>query len=205
MKALILVDLQNDFMPGGALAVREGDQIVPLANHLMKGFSVVIATQDWHPQNHESFSAAHPGRNPGDVIDLHGLTQILWPAHCVQHTKGAEFHPNLNQAGFTGVIRKGQNPKIDSYSGFFDNGGQQATGLESVLRGKGVTEVFVLGLATDYCVKFTAIDAHRLGFNTHLIVDACRGVNLRPGDVAAAIEEMRQAGIHVCQSDEIAL
>lgn len=203
MKALLLIDLQIDFCPGGALEVKEGDQVIPIANALMEQFDLVVATQDWHPADHGSFAANHPWRRPGQVIDLYGLQQVLWPIHCVQDSFGAQFHPQLNQAGITKVFVKGTDPEIDSYSGFFDNGHRKATGMGEYLKEQGVTEVFVLGLATDYCVKFTALDALGLGFDTHLIVDASRGVNLQEGDVDRAVEEMQQKGIKVIQSTEL--
>ena len=203
MNALILVDIQNDFVPGGALAVPEGDAIVPLVNRLQPRFDLVVATQDWHPADHGSFAANCPGRQPGEVIDLQGLPQILWPAHCVQGTPGADFVPGLNRERWDRVFVKGTDPAIDSYSGFFDNGHRQATGLGEYLREKGVTDVYVVGLATDYCVKFTALDALQLGFRVHLIEDACRGVNLQPGDVDRAIAEMRGAGVTIKHSAEL--
>jgi nicotinamidase/pyrazinamidase len=202
-KALILVDLQNDFMPGGALPVREGDLVVPLANQLMHRFPLVVATQDWHPAKHGSFAANHPGAKPGDVVDLHGLPQVLWPVHCVQDTPGAAFHRDLDVKRIAQVFRKGTDPLVDSYSGFFDNGHRKATGLSEFLKGRGVDEVYVLGLATDYCVKSTALDACALGFRTFLIEDACRGVDLKPGDVRNAIKAMRQAGVAITASDEL--
>ena len=203
MNALILVDLQNDFVPGGALPVPEGDAVVPVANRLARegGFDLVVATQDWHPPDHGSFAANHPGRKPGEVIDLHGLPQILWPVHCVQNSAGAAFLPGLDVSRVGKVFQKGTDPKIDSYSGFFDNGHRKATGLGEYLKSRGVTEVYVLGLATDYCVKFTALDARHLGFRTHLVEDASRGVNLKRGDVQRAVEEMRAAGVEVTRSD----
>lgn len=203
MKALILVDMQNDFVPGGALAVPEGDRIIPICNRLSEAFELVVATQDWHPANHGSFAASHPARKIGDVIDLNGLPQILWPVHCVQNTPGAAFVPGLDVSRIERVFRKGTDPAIDSYSGFFDNGHRRATGLGEYLEQKGVTDVYVAGLATDYCVKFTALDAKSLGFNTFLIEDACRGVNVRQGDVQAAIEQMRAAGVNVLTSAAI--
>jgi len=203
MKALILVDIQNDFVPGGALAVPEGDLIVPLVNQLQPHFDLVVATQDWHPANHGSFAANHAGRNPGEMIDLAGLPQILWPTHCVQDTEGAKFVAGLDRRQWDRVFTKGTDTGIDSYSGFFDNGHRQATGLGDYLKAKQVTEVYVVGLATDYCVKFTALDAVQLGFKTHLIEDACRGVNLQPGDVAAAVEEMKKAGVEILHAEKI--
>jgi nicotinamidase/pyrazinamidase len=203
MNALILVDIQNDFVPGGALPVPEGDQIIPLVNQLQPHFDLVVATQDWHPANHASFAANHPGRIPGERIDLHGLSQILWPVHCVQHSAGAEFVAALDQTLWDRVFVKGTDPEIDSYSGFFDNGHLRATGLGDYLRARQIADVFVAGLAADYCVKFTALDAIALGFQTHLIEDACRGVNLQPDDVAKALEEMRTAGIEIIKAEKI--
>jgi nicotinamidase/pyrazinamidase len=203
MNALILVDIQNDFLPGGALAVPEGDQIVPVVNELQRHFPLVVATQDWHPATHGSFAANHPGREPGDMLELHGLPQILWPTHCVQRSAGAEFAPALDRAGWARVFPKGTDPQIDSYSGFFDNGHRQSTGLGEFLRERGVTQVYVAGLATDYCVKFTVLDALQLGFKAHLIEDACRGVDLQPGDVTRAVEAMRAAGAKIITSAEI--
>jgi nicotinamidase/pyrazinamidase len=203
MKALIIVDVQNDFLPGGALAVSEADAIVPTINRLMPRFDHVIATQDWHPANHGSFAANHPGRKPGEVIQLGGLTQILWPVHCVQGTRGAQFAGHLNTHAIQHVVQKGCDANIDSYSGFFDNGHRKSTGLADYLRAAGVDEVFICGVATDYCVKFTALDAVQLGFKVSLIVDACCGVNLHPEDVGNSIEEMRTAGVKVITSAQI--
>lgn len=198
--ALILVDLQNDFLPTGALPVPEGDAVIPIANALMPRFSTIIATQDWHPAHHGSFAAQHPGKGPGELIELHGLTQVLWPVHCVQHTPGAEFAPNLDAAKINAIFPKGTDPAIDSYSGFHDNGHRRATGLGDHLRAIGIKEVYVLGLATDYCVKFTALDAIQEGFITHVITDACRGVNLNPGDVDRALDDLKAAGAHLTTS-----
>jgi nicotinamidase/pyrazinamidase len=197
MNALILVDIQNDFCPGGALPVADGDHVVPVVNDAMRRVDLVVATQDWHPANHGSFAANHPGKKVGEVIDLNGLQQILWPVHCVQNTHGAEFHPKLDASRITIVFPKGTDPAIDSYSGFFDNGHRKSTGLGEWLKQQGVTEVSVLGLATDYCVKFTALDAVQSGFKTTLIRAGCRGVNLKPGDSDAAIDEMRKAGVRI--------
>jgi nicotinamidase/pyrazinamidase len=197
MNALILVDIQNDFVPGGALAVPEGGQIVPIVNELQKKFELIVATQDWHPRDHASFAANHPGKKIGDVIEVDGLPQILWPVHCVQNTPGAELVPSLDRSRIDRIFHKGTDPHIDSYSGFFDNGHRKATGLGDHLKSKQVTDVYVCGLATDYCVKFTALDAVQLGFKTHVINDASRGVNLKPGDVDRAIDEMKGAGVEV--------
>lgn len=203
MNALILIDLQNDFMPGGALAVREGDAIIPLLNKLQPRFDLVVATQDWHPAVHGSFAAQHPGRQLGELIELHGLPQVLWPVHCVEESAGAEFVPALDRARWSRVFRKGTDPTVDSYSGFFDNGHRRATGLGDYLREQGVTEVCLAGVATDYCVKFTALDARALGFQVWLIEDACRGVDLQPGDVEAAVAELKAAGVQIITSEEI--
>jgi nicotinamidase/pyrazinamidase len=203
MNALLIVDVQNDFCPGGALAVPEGDEVVPIINGLQSQFDLVVATQDWHPPNHGSFAASHADRQPGDVIDLYGLPQTLWPIHCVQHTPGADFPPALDRSRIAQVFRKGVDPHIDSYSGFFDNGHRRSTGLAEYLKSQHVRDVYIAGLTTDYCVKFTALDAISLGFRVYVIEDACRGVNLNPGDVAQAINEMREAGVQLTSSDEI--
>lgn len=202
-RALVIVDLQNDFMPTGTLPVPEGDQIIPLANQLQEYFGLVVATQDWHPSTHGSFADNYPDATLGDEITLAGLSQILWPAHCVQNTKGAEFVPSLNSKKITHVFHKGVDPNIDSYSGFFDNAHRRSTGLGEFLREQNVTEVYLLGLATDYCIKYSALDARKLGFKTFVIADACRGINLKPNDVADAIEEMKRAGVKIIQSDNI--
>jgi nicotinamidase/pyrazinamidase len=203
MKALILVDLQNDFCPGGALPVSDGDHVMAVANRVQGRFELVVATQDWHPPDHGSFAANHPGRRPGEVIELEGIAQVLWPAHCVQDTPGAEFHPGLDRSAIVRVFRKGMDPNIDSYSGFFDNGRRKATGLGDYLREEAVRDVYVCGLATDYCVKFTALDAVDLGFRTHLIADACRGVELKPGDVDRAVREMRAKAVAMIDSEQV--
>lgn len=201
--ALIIVDVQNDFISGGALAVGEGDQIVPLINGLQNKFKHVIATQDFHPADHGSFAANHSGKKPGEFIDLGGLNQILWPVHCVQGSSGADFHPKLNRSQWMAVFQKGKNPEVDSYSGFFDNARREDTGLGDYLKSKGVNQVFVCGLALDYCVKFTALDSQSLGFETFLIEDATRAVNLKPEDGDLAIAEMKSAGIVVVTSKEL--
>jgi len=204
MRVLILVDIQNDFLPGGALAVPRGDEVIGPANRIQGAFDRVVATQDWHPGDHGSFAVQHAGRKPGEVIELFGLQQVLWPAHCVQESHGAEFAKSLSTTAVEKVFRKGMDPRVDSYSGFFDNGGKNDSGLASWLREQGANEVAVCGLALDYCVKFTALDAARLGFRTRLVVDACRAVELSPGDGERAVQEMRAAGVEVVRVEEIA-
>jgi nicotinamidase/pyrazinamidase len=203
MKALILVDIQNDFLPGGALAVPDGDAVIPVANKLQAVFPLVVATQDWHPANHGSFAASHPDKKVFEQIELNGLPQTLWPVHCVQNTKGADLANALDRNRIAKIFPKGTDAGIDSYSGLFDNGHRKSTGLGEWLKVQGVTEVFVCGLATDYCVKFTALDAVGLGFKTHFIEDASRGVNLRPDDVKNAIDEMKRARIAIVQSADL--
>ncbi len=203
MNALVLVDLQNDFLPGGALPVPQGDDVIPVANRVQALFPLVAATQDWHPANHGSFAAEHAGHQPGDVIDLDGLPQVLWPVHCVQGTSGAAFAPSLDTHRIGQNFRKGTAPAIDSYSGFFDNGHRKTTGLGEFLRAQKVSDVYVMGLATDYCVKATALDAREFGFATHLIIDGCRGVELQPGDVERAVAEMAAAGVRLVRSDAV--
>ncbi|MHB1947942.1 MAG: bifunctional nicotinamidase/pyrazinamidase [Gammaproteobacteria bacterium] len=200
--ALIMVDLQNDFCPGGNLAVPEGDAVIPLANQLQACFDVVIATKDWHPQDHMSFASNHAGHKIGDVIEENGLQQILWPDHCVQRTQGAEFHPQLDTTRIQKIFLKGIDKTVDSYSAFFDNAHLRTTGLADFLLKQGINEIYILGLATDYCVKFSCLDSVRMGFNTHIIADACRGVELNEGDVQEAMDEMRDAGVIIMKSTD---
>lgn len=201
--ALILVDLQNDFLPGGALAVSGGDAVIAVASRLLPHFRLVAATQDWHPPDHLSFADNHTGKVPGETIDLDGMSQVLWPRHCVQRSPGAQLGSSLDASLIARVFPKGTNPRVDSYSGFFDNEYHQSTGLGDYLRLHGITDVYVMGLATDYCVKWTALDARKLGFNTFLVLDGCRGVNRCDGDVEAALDEMRTAGVVTVTSDKI--
>jgi nicotinamidase/pyrazinamidase len=203
VNALVLVDIQNDFLPGGALPVPRGDEVIAPANRLQTHFERVVATQDWHPPDHGSFAANHRGKKPGDIIDLHGIPQILWPVHCVQGTRGAHFAPELRTERIERVFRKGVDVNIDSYSGFFDNGHRRSTGLGEYLKQVGVAEIYIAGLATDYCVKFSALDARWLGFRTYVIEDVCRGIDLRAGDIARALHKMRQAGATIISSREI--
>ncbi len=203
MKALILVDIQNDFCPGGALEVKDGDAVVKVANDIMDEFDLVIATQDWHPANHGSFAANHPWKLLGQVIDLNGLQQILWPIHCVQGSFGAEFKQELDSDKIDKVFQKGTDVGIDSYSGFFDNGRKKSTGLSEYLKLKEVKQVYIMGLAADYCVKFTALDAVEEGFGTYLIADGTRGVNIQENDTETAFEEMEKAGVSIIYSSSI--
>ncbi|HLU88742.1 MAG TPA: bifunctional nicotinamidase/pyrazinamidase [Cyclobacteriaceae bacterium] len=203
MEALLIVDVQYDFLPGGALAVEEGDRIIPVINRLQDKFSFIVATQDWHPAKHGSFAASHKGKKPGDFIQLGNVEQVLWPVHCVQGTRGAEFHEDLDQRKWKKIVQKGTNPYVDSYSGFFDNDRRQNTGLAKFLRDNGVEEVFVTGLATDYCVRFTVLDAIKEGFEVTLIKDATKAVNLNPGDFDNAIKEMTKVGAEVVHSSSL--
>jgi nicotinamidase/pyrazinamidase len=201
--ALILVDVQHDFLPGGALAVPQGDEVLPIIAALQPQFDHIVATQDWHPADHGSFAANHPGSQPGQQIVLGGLPQILWPVHCVEGTSGANFPTTLDRSRWKRVFQKGRNLVVDSYSGFFDNARRGDTGLADYLREQGIRRVFVAGLALDYCVKFTALDAKSLGFETLLLIDATRAVNLQPEDGQRALEELKAAGIHCLESKDL--
>ena len=203
MNALILVDLQNDFLPGGALAVPHGDEVIPLADKLQSRFDLVVATKDWHPSNHGSFAANHPGKRPGDRIILDGIEQILWPVHCVQNTHGAEFAQLIDTSRIAHVFHKGTERNIDSYSTFFDNAHRRHTGLAHYLEQHRIKNIYLMGLALDYCVKYSTLDARQLGLNTYVIVDGCRGIELQPGDISRALEEMKRAGAILLKSTEI--
>lgn len=203
MKALVLVDLQNDFMPFGSLPVAFGDEVVAVANSIAGRFDLVVATQDWHPADHGSFSSNHPGTAPGDLVELGGVEQVLWPDHCVQNLPGASFHSALDVGAIDAVVRKGTDPWIDSYSGFFDNGHRRDTGLAAILAEKGVDEVWLAGLATDYCVLYTALDAVSIGLEVVVVRDGVRAVDLSDGDGDRALERMVAAGCRVVTSDEM--
>ena len=202
MRALIVIDLQNDFMPGGSLPVPDGDAVVPVVNRVMRNFDLVVASQDWHPAGHGSFASQHPGKKPGEVVDLNGLDQILWPDHCVEDTEGAAFHDDVATDHIAKIFHKGTDLGLDSYSTFFDNAHRKSTGMGDYLREQGVTDVYLLGLATDYCVKFSALDAIECGFKVHVIDDGCRGIDLHAGDVSKALDEMRAAGAEIVTSNE---
>lgn len=174
MKALILIDIQNDFLPGGALAIPRGDEIIPVVNRLQDYFELVVATQDWHPSSHKSFASNHRGQKPFDVIELHGLKQTLWPDHCLQGTVGADFSRELHMNKVEAIFRKGTDPEIDSYSAFFDNGHQKSTGLADYLQGRNIDEVYLTGLAGDICVFYSGMDSLKEGFKTNIIEDGVR-------------------------------
>lgn len=193
MNVLLLIDLQNDFLSGGALAVPEGDRVIAVANRAIETAEHVVATQDWHPADHGSFASQHDVE-VGAFFELDGLPQVAWPDHCVQGTHGAEFSSALHSEKIDYVIRKGTQRMIDSYSGFFDNGHRQSTGLDHYLQSIAADKLTVMGLATDYCVKFTVLDAVQLGYPTEVVLEGCRGVGLHAGDVDAAIAEMKSAG-----------
>ncbi|MCW3110241.1 MAG: bifunctional pyrazinamidase/nicotinamidase [Segetibacter sp.] len=193
MKALLLIDIQNDFIPGGSLAVPGGDEVIPAANHIQSYFDLIIATQDWHPVNHKSFASNHEGRNVFEEIDLNGLNQVLWPDHCVQGSRGAEFSKDLSMNKVEAIFRKGTDSAIDSYSGFYDNGHRKSTALAEYLRGKQVTEVYIAGLAADYCVYYTAKDAIEEGFTTYIIENAVRAIS-EVGFKKAKEEVVRKGG-----------
>ncbi|MFJ4246827.1 nicotinamidase/pyrazinamidase [Pseudomonas helmanticensis] len=200
--ALLVIDVQNDFTPGGQLAVPEGDQIVPLINRLAGLFKQVIIAQDWHPAGHASFASSHPGRKPYDVIELPYGPQTLWPDHCVRATPGAEFHPELDLPHAQLVIRKGCNPDIDSYSAFLEADRTTVTGLAGYLKERGIDTVYMVGLALDFCVMFSALDARTAGFNAFVVLDACRAIDLQ-GSLAAATERMQLAGVGLIQSSDL--
>ncbi|MDY6968070.1 MAG: bifunctional nicotinamidase/pyrazinamidase [Spirochaetota bacterium] len=201
--ALIVVDVQNDFCPGGSLEVLEGDQVAPVINRIAPMFSRVVATQDWHPPNHISFASNHKGGKPFDLIDIKGVEQVLWPAHCVFGTAGADFCQDLDTNFFDIIIRKGQNPELDSYSAFFENDSLTPTGLAPYLKGLGLEQVFLTGLATDVCVFFSAMDAVRLGFEVYLVEDAARGIDSPPGSLKERISEMKDAGVQIIRSVDL--
>jgi len=201
---LLLVDIQNDFCAGGALEVKGGDEVVSVANQLLhnSAFKVKVSTQDWHPANHKSF-ASNVDQPLFSLFDLNGLQQVAWPDHCIQDTNGAAFHPKLEVDKIDKVFPKGTNSEVDSYSGFFDNGKRGDTGLHAYLQDKGIIYLVILGLATDYCVKFTVLDALELGYKVDLVVDGCRGVNQNPEDYLVALEEMANAGANTCYSKDL--
>ncbi|NGX39269.1 MAG: Peroxyureidoacrylate/ureidoacrylate amidohydrolase RutB [Chlamydiae bacterium] len=194
MKALLIVDMQKDFMPGGPLETKGADALVPLINQLMGEFSLIVATKDWHPKDHLSFVSSHPGKKVGESILLGEVIQTLWPVHCVQESPGSEFARGLDAEKIDHICYKGVDKEVDSYSAFFDNGRLKKTGLEEYLRKKGVTELVVVGVATDYCVLFTVLDALELGFSVTVLKEGCRGINLHPDDEKRAFVKMEENG-----------
>ncbi|WP_085709999.1 MULTISPECIES: bifunctional nicotinamidase/pyrazinamidase [unclassified Pseudomonas] len=200
--ALLVIDVQNDFIPGGQLAVPEGDLIVPLINRLAEHFKQVVIAQDWHPAGHASFASSHPGRQPYEVIQLPYGEQTLWPDHCIQGSRGAEFHSGLDLPHAQLIIRKGCNPDIDSYSAFLEADRTTTTGLTGYLKERGIDTVYMVGLALDFCVMFSALDARAAGFNTFVVLDACRAIDMN-GSLASAIERMQVAGVGLIQSTEL--
>lgn len=201
MRALVIVDVQNDFVTGGKLEVPHGEQVIPLVNQLSERFDLVVATQDWHPQTHKSFASNHRDKKPFDRILLGGLEQVLWPDHCVQGSSGAEFHPQLSMNRVVSIFRKGMDPEIDSYSGFYDNGHKKTTGLAGYLRERNIESVYVCGLAGDYCVYYTAKDALQAGFKTVLIADATRAINAN--DFEKAKQDILRNGGKIWNSGEM--
>lgn len=204
MKALLIIDVQNDFCEGGSLAVADSLKIIPVVNNLIKKFEqegdFVIATKDWHPACHKSFASVSK-TNVGELGTLNGLPQVWWPDHCVENTKGSEFYPEL--LPIINVVYKGNDPEVDSYSGFYDNNKVHKTELNRILKEKNIDTLYILGLATDYCVKFTTLDALSLGYKVFLVADGCRGVNINPDDSEKAMEEMKNAGAVIINSSEI--
>ncbi len=203
MKALLIVDLQNDFLLGGALAVPQGDEIIPIVNTLIPGFEIIVATQDYHPADHVSFAASHLGKKIGDVIQVGGGEQILWPVHCVNGTKGAELSASLDQDKINRCFLKGTNKEIDSYSAFFDNQKHASTGVDTFLKLYHVTELYIAGLVTEYCVLYSSLDALQLGFQVSVVVDACRAINLQPHDEALSFAAITAAGGKLVTSKEV--
>ncbi|HOT46057.1 MAG TPA: bifunctional nicotinamidase/pyrazinamidase [Spirochaetota bacterium] len=200
---LIVTDVQNDFCPGGALAVREGDLIVPVINGIMDRFHRVAATQDWHPKHHASFASNHPGKRPFEQMNLGGIDQTLWPDHCVAGTGGAGFHPGLHHDRFDIIVRKGTNPAVDSYSAFRENDKKTKTGLDGYLASIGAERVFFCGLATDYCVFYSVMDAVSFGFTALVIIDACRGIDVPGGSIERSIRDMKRKGVRIIESKDL--
>ncbi|NNM43238.1 MAG: bifunctional nicotinamidase/pyrazinamidase [Chlamydiae bacterium] len=203
MKALLIVDMENDFMPTGRLGVAGADEIIPIINHLSEQFSIVLACLDFHPKNHVSFASNHPGRKIGDVIEIGGIKQILWPEHCIENAYGSEIVKGLRKEKIAAYFYKGWDPEIDSYSAFFDNARKKDTGLQKYLRSKGITEIYLAGIATEYCVLYSALDAIELGFSAFVIEDACRAINLHPDDEKKALASMKEKGVIITNSLQV--
>ncbi|MCS7227482.1 MAG: bifunctional nicotinamidase/pyrazinamidase [Endomicrobia bacterium] len=201
-KVLLIIDMQNDFCPGGALAVPDGDQIVPVINKIINKFDKVVATQDWHPKNHISFASTH-NKNVGETISIKDKLQVLWPDHCVQGTYGAQLHPELNTEKIALILRKGMNPEIDSYSAFLENDQKTETGLHYWFKGLGINEIYICGLALDYCVYYSACDAVKFGFKTFVIIDATKGVDIPKGNIDRAVAHMSSLGIELISYESL--
>ncbi len=205
-RAFLVIDIQNDFCEGGSLAVPGASEIIPIVNNLIKKFKasggLIVATKDWHPQTHKSF-ASNSGGAVGEIGELNGLPQIWWPDHCVQNTAGSDFHPKLQKDYIDVIVYKGTNPEVDSYSSFFDNAKLEKTNLDVILKEKGINTIYIVGLATDYCVKFSALDGIDIGYDVYVVEDGCRGVNLSPDDSRNAIEEMKLKGAKIIKSSDI--
>lgn len=202
-EALIIIDMQNDFMDDGPLAVPGALALVPLINQLMPFFRTIMASKDWHPAGHHSFAARYPHKKPGDIVELQGIKHMLWSVHCVEGSYGAEIVHGLNEARFNHIVLKGNDPSIDSYSAFFDNDHQRSTGLDQELKYCGIQELYLCGVALDYCVKWTALDACALGYSVFVIADACRGIELKTGDMAQAMDEMQARGVAFISSVDL--
>jgi len=202
-RTLIIIDVQNDFCPGGALAVPHGDEIIPVINKLSGRFKKIVATQDWHPPDHVSFAVSRPDKKEYDVISYEGIEQVLWPKHCVPGTKGAEFHPELDTEKFNLILRKGSNPKIDSYSAFRENDKKTLTGLEGYLRNLSVSKTYFCGLALDYCVFYSAMDSKELGFETYIIIDGTKGIDSPEGNIDKSLSVMKEKGIEIIESNDL--
>lgn len=205
--ALLIVDMQNDFMPGGALPVKEGDQIIDNVNYIAEVFrendGIIVLTQDWHPKNHMSFASSHPGKEPGEEFQSEGIGPVLWPDHCVQGSKGAEFHEKLKTDLAYAIIRKGYNPKVDSYSGFIENDKKSETGLSGFLKTLKIRKIFICGLALDYCCYFTALDGIDFGFEVYFLVNLTRGIDLPSGNISKTLQDMTDKGIKFATKDNL--
>ena len=196
---LLVIDVQNDFCPGGMLSVPGGNLVVPVINRLMRRFAKVVATQDWHPEGHLSFASGHPGKKVMETITINGIEQVLWPDHCVQGTAGADFYPGLDLNGISLILRKGTDRKTDSYSAFFENDRETSTGLDGYLKSLHMDTVYLTGLATDYCVYYTALDAVKLGYKTRIVLEGVRGVDFPEGNVDKALDDMKQKGVVIIE------
>lgn len=202
-EALLIIDVQNDFCPGGALPVPEGDRVVPIINRVMKKFEVVVATQDWHPAGHKSFASSHTGKNPYEIINLGGIEQVLWPDHCVQGTWGADLREDLEDGPIRAILRKGMNLEVDSYSGFRDNRREYITGLDGYLKALAVNHLYLVGLAADYCVYFTAMDGLENGYKVSIILDATRGIDIPPGSMEEKLSRFKEQGGKIITSNDL--